>query len=52
MATMPAVQSKPPMTVSKEVYDYASKYGIEATLQHQEATRSRSRASRTPTRGA
>jgi hypothetical protein len=30
---MPAVVSKPPMTVSPEVYEYASKHGIEAPLE-------------------
>src|SRR5580693_9271632 len=33
MSTMPAILSKPPMTVSPEVYEYSRKHGIEAPLQ-------------------
>ncbi len=33
MSMMPAVASKPPMTVSPEVHEYASKHGIEAPLE-------------------
>jgi len=33
MSTMPAVASKPPMTVSPAVYEYAKKHGIEAPLE-------------------
>jgi hypothetical protein len=33
MSTMPPAVSKPPMTVAPEVYEYASKHGIEGALQ-------------------